>query len=80
MKISVCINQIRLFPTKCFIRDHPPAQAMYLSLLTEKTQKELAVELDKSPQAFSKLMISGKANLIELYLDRYEEVITTKLK
>lgn len=57
----------------------PQAQAMYLSLLTEKTQKELASELDKSPQAFSRLMISGKANLIELYLNRYEQVITTKL-
>lgn len=55
------------------------AQAIYLSLLTEKTQKELATELDKSPQAFSKLMIGAKVYLIDLYLKRYEEVMTTKM-
>jgi hypothetical protein len=54
------------------------SQALYLSLLTGKTQKEIADDLQKSSQAISKLLIGGKANLIELYLNRYEQLISTK--
>lgn len=56
------------------------AEVMYLSILTGKTQKELALELNKSPQTFSKLMINAKAGLIESYLNRYEQSVTNKLK
>jgi hypothetical protein len=54
------------------------AQVIYPLLLTSKTQKELAVGLDKTSQAISKLLIGGKANLIELYLNRYELLIKNK--
>ncbi|WP_455638728.1 hypothetical protein [Parabacteroides sp.] len=56
------------------------AQAIYIWLLTNKNQKEIAEDLNKSSQAISKLLIGGKANLIELYLNRYEQLITTKIK
>ncbi len=34
----------------------------------------------KSSQAISKLLIGGKVNLIELYLNRYEQLTTTLIQ
>ena len=56
------------------------AQAIFLFLSTGKTQKEIADDLRKSSQAISKLLIGGKVNLIELYLNRYEQLTTTLIQ
>lgn len=56
------------------------AQVIYPLLLTSKTQKELAGDLNKTSQAISKLIIGGRIGLIELYLNRYEQLIISKIQ
>lgn len=56
------------------------AQIIYYTLLTEKKQKEVATDLNKSPQAVSKSLMGGKFRLIELYLNRYRDLIRSKIE
>lgn len=55
------------------------AQAVYLTLLYKKTQKEIAVQLNKTAQNISKLLGVAKEELICNYLDRYYLLITEKI-
>lgn len=55
------------------------AQAIYLSLLYRKPQKEIAIQLERTAQNISKLLNVGKESLIKMYLDRYEQLITKEL-
>ena len=55
------------------------AQAVYLTLLHQNTQKDVAARLDKTAQNISKLLGAAKENLIRNYLDRYYILITEKL-
>lgn len=57
----------------------PQAKVIYLAILSGKNQKELAQDLDKTPQAISKLMKGGRARAIELYLERFTQQIATKI-
>lgn len=56
------------------------AKLVYQLLLREKTQKELASDLNKTQQSVSKLIINARVGLIELYLNRYEQAVTELLK
>lgn len=56
------------------------AKLVYPLLLREKTQKELASDLNKTQQSVSKLIINARVGLIELYLNRYEQAVTELLK
>lgn len=56
------------------------AQVIYLALLSGYTQKELARELHKTPQAISKLVNGSKLKLLELYLERFRQQLTIKMK
>lgn len=56
------------------------AQAIYASLISSKTQKEIAADLSTSPQNISKRIIAGKEYLIKPYLDRCKQIITTKIQ
>ena len=55
------------------------AQAVYLTLLHQNTQKDVAARLNKTAQNISKLLGAAKENLIRNYLDRYYILITEKL-
>lgn len=57
------------------------AQVLYLALINQKSyQKEIAIRLNKSTQNVSKLLRAGKEHLISLYLERFEQIITLKIK
>ncbi|MBT9874353.1 hypothetical protein GPL06_16375 [Bacteroides salyersiae] len=56
------------------------AQAIYASLIHSKTQKEIAADLNTSPQNISKRIIAGKEYLIRPYLDRCKQIITAKIQ
>lgn len=56
------------------------AEVVYLSLLHNISQKEIALWVDKSPQTVSKLLGVAKENLIKLYLERYHQLISKEVK
>lgn len=56
------------------------AEAVYLSLLHQTSQKDIAAYLQKTAQNISKLLSTGKETLIRLYLERYEQIILNKGK
>lgn len=55
------------------------AQVVYLTLLYQYTQKDIAAQLDKTAQNISKLLGAAKEHLIRNYLERYSVLITEKL-
>ena len=55
------------------------ARIVYLSLLSDDTQNEIAQKLHKTQQAVSKLANGGKLRLIELYLERFRQQIAIKI-
>lgn len=55
------------------------AQVVYLTLLYQYAQKDIAAQLDKSSQNISKLLGAAKEHLIRNYLERYSVLITEKL-
>ncbi|MBD8388228.1 hypothetical protein [Dysgonomonas sp. BGC7] len=55
------------------------AEVIYPYLMTKITQKELALELNKSPQLVNKLLNTARCDLMEIYLERYEYLIRRKL-
>ena len=55
------------------------AHAIYLSMLTQTSQKEVAICLNKTAQSVSKLLNTGKENLIRLYLNRFSKIISQHL-
>lgn len=54
------------------------AQAIYLLLLHQPLQKELATSLNKSSQSISKLLSYGKESLVSMYLKRFSQIISNK--
>lgn len=54
------------------------ATVIYAHLLRQTSQKMLAKELDRSPQNISKVLTSGRFDLIEMYLERYQQLISLK--
>ena len=55
------------------------AQAIYLTLLYQKTRKEIAVQLNKTAQNISKLLGVAKEELICNYLERYHSLIIEQI-
>ncbi|GAD04449.1 hypothetical protein HQ45_07085 [Porphyromonas crevioricanis] len=55
------------------------AEVIYLVLLHDITQKEIASRIDKSPQTISKLLGTAKENLIKKYLERYQKLILKEI-
>ncbi|WP_304296188.1 hypothetical protein [Porphyromonas gulae] len=51
------------------------AEVIYLSLLHNYAQKDIATRISKSPQTVSKLLGHAKENLIRDYLERYRQLI-----
>lgn len=56
----------------------PQAQAIYISLLYRKSQKEIAAQVHKTAQNVSKLLAAAKETLIQDYVNRYHDLITAK--
>ncbi len=56
------------------------SQASYQALLYNISQKEIAYKLQKSTQNISKLLGAAKVNLVQMYLDRYHNLISNILK
>lgn len=53
------------------------AEVIYQTLLNKEFfQKEIAIQLNKSAQNVSKLLIAGKESLIRLYLERFAQIIS----
>lgn len=55
------------------------AQVVYLTLLYQTSQKEIALKINKTAQNISKLLGAAKENLIRAYLDRYSILITKNM-
>ncbi|MGL5681815.1 MAG: hypothetical protein ACRDDZ_02005 [Marinifilaceae bacterium] len=55
------------------------AQVIFISLSMQCSQKEIALEIDKTTQNVSKLLNTGKQSLIELYIQRYKQIINNNL-
>lgn len=51
------------------------AQVVYMTLLHQMQQKEIALKINKTAQNISKLLGAAKENLIRLYLERYSILI-----
>lgn len=51
------------------------AEVVYLALLLQKPQKDIALKTNKTTQSISKLVSAGKENLIRIYLERYSNII-----
>lgn len=58
----------------------PQSQAVYQALLYNTSQKEIAHKFQKSTQNISKLLSAAKANLIQMYIDRYHNLISNLIK
>ena len=56
------------------------SQAAYHALLCNTAQKDIAKKLHKSAQNISKLLSAAKVNLVQMYLDRYHNLISNLLK
>lgn len=55
------------------------AQAIYQSIARKLSQAEIACNLGKSQQAVSKILAAAKENLLRLYLNRFETLISTHI-
>ncbi|WP_102408613.1 hypothetical protein [Parabacteroides bouchesdurhonensis] len=55
------------------------AQVIYPTLLYQTSQKDIAIEYNKTAQNISKLLGTAKENLIRMYLERYSTLITRNL-
>ncbi|RHJ94871.1 hypothetical protein [Parabacteroides bouchesdurhonensis] len=55
------------------------AQVIYPTLLYQTSQKDIAIEYNKTAQNISKLLGTAKENLIRMYLERYSILITRNL-
>lgn len=58
----------------------PQSQAVYQALLYHTSQKEIAHKFQKSAQNISKLLSAAKANLVQMYIDRYHNLISRLIK
>ena len=56
------------------------SNASYQALLYNISQKEIAHKLQKSAQNISKLLGAAKVNLVQMYIDRYHNLISNLLK
>ena len=56
------------------------SQAAYQVLLYNTAQKEIANKLRKSAQNISKLLGKAKVNLVQMYIDRYHNLISNLLR
>lgn len=56
------------------------SQVVYQALLYNPSQKEIAHKFQKSAQNISKLLSAAKANLIQIYIDRYRNLISNLTK
>lgn len=56
------------------------SQAAYQALLYNSSQKEIAYKLQKSAQNISKLLGAAKVNLIQMYINRYHNLISNIIK
>lgn len=56
------------------------SQAAYQALLYNTSQKEIAHKFQKSAQNISKLLGAAKVNLIQMYIDRYHDLISNLTK
>ena len=56
------------------------SQATYQALLYNTSQKEIAHKFKKSAQNISKLLSAAKVNLIQMYIDRYHNLISNLIK
>lgn len=80
-----CINKELQVSTKFaddIISNWTPLQAhlVYLSLINDETQKEIAKKEKKTPQAISKTLNMAKENLIKIYIERFENLIHNQLQ
>lgn len=57
----------------------PQAEVVYLSLLRQTTQKDVAQQVGKSPQTISGLMTLAKESLVADYLERFEKLILNEM-
>lgn len=58
----------------------PQSQATYQALLYNISQKEIANKFQKSAQNISKLLSTAKLNLIQMYINRYHNLISNLIK
>lgn len=56
------------------------SQAAYQALLYNTSQKDIANKLQTSAQNISKLLSAAKVNLIQMYINRYQNLISNVLK
>ncbi len=56
------------------------SQATYQALLYNTSQKEIAHKFKKSAQNISKLLSAAKVNLIQMYIERYHNLISNLIK
>jgi len=56
------------------------SQATYQALLYDTSQKDIARKFKKSAQNISKLLSAAKVNLIQMYIDRYHNLISNLTK
>lgn len=56
------------------------SQATYQALLYDISQKDIARKFKKSAQNISKLLSAAKVNLIQMYIDRYHNLISNLTK
>lgn len=56
------------------------AEVVYLSLLHDTTQKEVASLMGKSAQNVNKLLSTARESLVRAYLERYETLVTREVK
>ncbi|MFC4665820.1 hypothetical protein [Falsiporphyromonas endometrii] len=55
------------------------AEAIYLALLHDIPQKEIASQIEKTPQTVSKLLSYAKEDLIKKFLERYQYLILKEI-
>lgn len=55
------------------------AKISFISLISSETQKEIAIQIGKTPQNVNKTLIAAKENLISGYLRRCEELLENKI-
>ncbi len=56
------------------------SRATYQALLYNTSQKEIAHKFKKSAQNISKLLSAAKVNLIQMYIERYHNLISNLIK
>ena len=56
------------------------AQVSYQALLYNTSQKDIAHKFQKSAQNISKLLRAAKTSLVQMYIDRYNHLISNRIK